>query len=88
MRTLRQLKLVLVIAFMIVAGAIILVSCESKRYQYQITKTVQTKSGEHAAIWYTNTFDIDSVNLNMTILNSNGTTWIIAPPYTITELKK
>ncbi len=83
MRTNRQLKLVLVIAFMIVAGVIILASCKQKDYRYQITGTVLTKSGEHAAVWYTDTFNVDSNNMVITIMNSNGSSYQIHPPYTI-----
>jgi hypothetical protein len=83
MRTHRQLKLVITIAFMIVASLILLASCKQKDYRYQITGTVDTKSGKHAAVWYTDTFNVDSSNLVITIMNSNGSSYQIHPPYTI-----
>ena len=85
MRITKRSKLVIVFMF-VMSTILLLAACETKRYRYQITGTVLTKSGEHAAIWYTDTilYSHDTA----VIVNSNGTTWKIAPPYTITELKK
>jgi hypothetical protein len=85
MRITKRSKLVIV--FMFVMGTILLLAaCETKRYRYQITGTVDTKSGKHAAVWYTDTilYSHDTA----VIVNSNGTVWKIAPEYTVTELKK
>ena len=87
MRTTKQIKILLVIVFTIVTGLIVLTSCETKRYKYKVTGTVDTKSGAHAAIWYTDTFNIDTADV-MVIMNSNGSYHRIQPPYIIYELKK
>jgi uncharacterized lipoprotein YajG len=86
MRTPRQNKLILVIVFMIVTSLIVLTSCETKRYKYKVTGTVDTKSGAQAAIWYTDTFNIDTADV-MVIMNSNGSYHRIQPPYIIYALK-
>ena len=61
-------------------------ACNEVNYEYKITGTVNTKDGERPAIWYTDTFQVDSC-LVITILNSNGSKHMIQPPYTIYKLK-
>lgn len=82
----RANKILPLVAFTVMA-LLAMTSCDTKRYKYKVTGTVDTKSGERAAIWYTDTFNIDTVNV-MTIMNSNGTYHKIQPPYIIYSLKK
>lgn len=82
----RANKILPLVAFTVMA-LLAMTSCETKRYKYKVTGTVDTKSGERAAIWYTDTFNIDTADV-MVIMNSNGTFHRIQPPYIIYELKK
>jgi hypothetical protein len=82
MRTPQQLKIFLIIMFMLIVS-VILASCEQKDYRYRITGTILTSRGEHPAVWYTDTFNVDSSTLVITIMNSNGTSYQIHPPYNI-----
>jgi cytochrome bd-type quinol oxidase subunit 1 len=85
MRTPRQNKIfqLAMFTFMILVA---MSSCHGKRYKYKITGTVNTKSGAHDAIWYTDTFNIDTADV-MVIMNSNGSYHRIQPPYIIYALK-
>lgn len=82
----RANKILPLVAFTVMA-LLAMTSCDTKRYKYKVTGTVDTKSGERAAIWYTDTFNIDTADV-MVIMNSNGTSHRIQPPYIIYELKK
>lgn len=75
------MKQIKIIAFL---SALALASCAGKNYEYRIDGTVNTKEGARPAIWYTDTFEYSHDTL--VILNSNGSKWKVAPPYTVNRL--
>ena len=69
--------------------------CKSKRhkneieYKYKIVGTVPLNSGgRHDAVWITDTFTVDTFNLNLKILNSDGSEYLIEPPYVIYRINE
>jgi len=83
--TQRTLKLFIISGFLLVA-TILLTSCERTTYRYKITGNVLYKGKQEPAIWYTDTFTVDSTYM-VTIRNSNGSAFNIKPPYTVYVIK-
>jgi len=64
-----------------------LASCNQKiKYRYRITGFVNTKSGKHEAIAYTDTIHGENQD-SVWYFNTDGTKLTIVEPYTIEKLK-
>jgi hypothetical protein len=60
-------------------------SCEKRHYKYKLKGTYTDSKGVHAAIWYTDTFEV--VNDTAFYYNSDSSKMIINPPFQIYATK-
>ena len=62
---------------------LLLLSCDGKKYKYEIKGNVMTKKGPHPAIWYTDTISFDGDTAYY--FNSDRSEVRILPPYTLID---
>lgn len=64
----------------------LLISCNTSDYRYKVTGQVQTKTGQHSAIWYTNKLLYKGDTAYY--VNSDSSMVTINPPYEVEQLEK